>query len=63
MDLLLLAKVPALVALGVAMKIAFIPPYQPEKRESDSRKYGSADHVSRISHWFPWVGVVSLTQA
>ncbi|TFK89395.1 ICMT-domain-containing protein [Polyporus arcularius HHB13444] len=57
MDLSLLAKVLALVSLGVATKVAFIPPYQPEKRESDPQKYGSADHLSRISHWFPWIGV------
>ncbi|RPD60557.1 ICMT-domain-containing protein [Lentinus tigrinus ALCF2SS1-7] len=53
----LLAKVPMLVALGVAMKAAFIPPNQPEEPESDTEKYGSADHISRISHWFPWVGL------
>ncbi|KAI0703875.1 hypothetical protein C8T65DRAFT_578580 [Cerioporus squamosus] len=57
MGLLLLAKVPALVALGVAMKVAFIPPNQPDERDTDSQKYGSPDHLSRISHWFPWMGL------
>ena len=63
MELSLLAKVPIIITLGVALKVAFITPHQPDDPSSDSEKYGSADHISRIAHWFPWVGVVSRIRA
>lgn len=58
MDFLLVAKAIALVTLAVANKMAFIPPNQPDTKRG-SRKFGSADPISRVAHWFFHAAVVS----
>ncbi|KAI0752499.1 hypothetical protein C8Q80DRAFT_457304 [Daedaleopsis nitida] len=57
MELPLLAKVPALVALLIAEEVAFTSPGAIESKDNNRAKYGQEDIVTRTVRWYPRTSV------